>query len=267
MNTNTATPAEGRVRHELLDAGKISAIELDRPAKRNAMSLEMSTALRDQLLRADIDDSHVVLLRSAVPGIFCAGLDISYLGTHRVEEAEAAMMSCCTTLQAMRKVTIAYADGSVFGGGCELFLSADLRLATPDARFRITPAVLGVVYPFRGLARLIRYTGITAAMEMILTARVIDAQEAMRIGLVTRVVADTAQAEDYSRETANLAPLAQQAMKAAMKLMADRIAALEATEAQWHALQAMQAAVDGSEDQREGRAAFREKRSPNFRGR
>jgi enoyl-CoA hydratase/carnithine racemase len=252
---------------ESLDEGRISAVALNRPAKRNAFSPSLARSFRTVLEQAVDDRSQVLLVRSATPGMFCAGFDISYIGTEQHEPAEADMLGSFAAIQAAGKVTIALADGPVFGGGSELFLSADLRLATPNATFRITPALLGVVYPYQGLSRFVAVLGITAAMELLMTARRIDADEAMRIGLVTRIVEDEAAGLEYCRQVASLAPLSQQAMKAIMKVAADKVAPLEATEAQWRAIQALSAAADASEDQQEGKRAFLEKRAPRFRGR
>lgn len=191
---------------ESLDDGRISAVVLNRPAKRNALSPALSKALNVLLQRALADASRVMLVRSAVPGAFCAGFDISYIGSDQHEEGEQTMLGCFALIEAARKVTISFADGAVYGGGTELFLSCDLRLATPTASFRITPALLGVVYPYRGLSRFVSVMGITATMELVMTARRIDAEEAMRIGLVTRVVADEAAAMEYCHQAAQLGP-------------------------------------------------------------
>ena len=249
-----------------LDDGRISTVALNRPAKRNALSPLLSMAFRERLDQAAGDSSHLVLVRSAVPGTFCSGFDIGFIGTEQHQAGEEAMLGCFAAIERMRKVTVCLADGFVFGGGVELFLAADIRLATPNATFRITPALLGVVYPYRGLSRFVSVMGITAAMELVMTARRIDAQEAMRIGLVTRVVPDEVAGIDYCRQVAALAPLSQQAMKAVLKLAADKIAPLQATEEEWRMILEAAARADASEDQREGRRAFAEKRPPRFQG-
>jgi len=252
---------------ESLDEGRISAVVLNRPAKRNALSPTLSKAFRALLDRAASDSSHVALVRSAVPGTFCSGFDIGFIGTEQHQEGEEAMLGCFAAIERMRKVTVALADGYVFGGGTQLFLAADIRLATPNASFRITPALLGVVYPYSGLSRFVSVMGITAAMELVMTARKIDADEAMRIGLVTRVVPDEVAGLEYCRQLAGLAPLSQQAMKAVLKLAADKIAPLQATEDEWRTILEAAARADASEDQREGKRAFAEKRTPRFLGR
>ncbi len=252
---------------ESYDDGRISAAVLNRGAKRNAMSPALSKALQGILDVALNDLSHVFLLRSAVPGAFCAGFDISYIGTDQHHEGERAMSGCFTSIGAAKKVTIAFADGFVFGGGVELYLAADLRLATPRTTFRITPARLGVVYSFHGLSRFVSIMGVTAATELLLAAQTLTADEALRVGLVTRIVPDEAAAMAYCRQVASLAPLAQQAMKAMLKKLAGKIAPPEASEAEWLQLQALRDTADASEDQREGRRAFAEKREPRFTGR
>jgi enoyl-CoA hydratase/carnithine racemase len=257
----------GEVFFESLDGGRISAAVLNRPAKRNAISPAVAAVLMAVLETALADRSHVFLLRSAVPGVFCAGFDINFLGTDHEEAGEAAMSACITKIDAAAKVTVAFADGFVFGGGNELFLSADLRLATPRTTFRITPARLGVVYSYPGLARFFRTMGMTAAAEMLLAARLLTAEEALRVGLVTRIVADEAEALSYCKEVASLAPLSQQAMKAALKQLAATMVPDQAPAEVNSRLAALRKAAEQSEDRNEGKRAFMEKREPHFAGR
>ncbi len=249
------------------DEGRISAAVLNRPAKRNAISPPLAKALLGILKNALHDRSHVFLLRSAAENVFCAGFDITYHGTDQEQSGEAAMMACISAIDAATKVTAVFADGFVFGGGCELFLSHDLRLATPKATFRIPPARLGVVYSYLGLSRIVRIIGITAATELLLAARTLTAEEALRVGLVTRIVQDEAEALAYCREVASLAPLSQQAMKAMLKQLAGQIAPPLASDQDWHRMQALRTKADTSEDRREGNRAFAEKREPKFMGR
>jgi enoyl-CoA hydratase/carnithine racemase len=256
----------GEVFYESFDEGRISAAVLNRPAKRNAISPEVAAGLMTVLEKVLADRSHVFLLRSAVPGVFCAGFDINFIGTDQEQAGEAAMSACIAKIDAATKVTVAFADGFVFGGGNELFLSADLRLATPRTTFRITPARLGVVYSYRGLARFFRVMGTTATMEMLLAARTMTAEEALRVGLVTRIVADETAALDYCREVASLAPLSQQAMKAALKHLAETMVPDQEPADITSHLATLRKAAEQSNDRLEGKRAFMEKREPRFVG-
>lgn len=247
--------------------GRIDHLVIDRGAKRNALSPPMLGALRGHLEGARDDASRVVVIRSDVDGVFCAGFDIAYLGTDQEAAGEAALYDCFRELERSPKITVAIADGLVVGGGNELFLCCDLRLATPRTTFRLTPARLSLVYTMEGMARFVRALGPTAAMEMFVAARQLSADEALRVGLVTRIVPDVAAADAYCRELLDNGPLAQQAMKRMIRHLADPQRTVPTDPAALRELDALRRAADTSEDRKEALRAFADKRAPVFRGR
>ena len=158
---------------------------------------------------------------------------------------------------------IAAVNGFALGGGCELAMACDLIFASSSARFGQPEVKLGVIPGFGGTQRLLRRVGLAVALDLCLTGRMIKADEALRIGLVSRVVDDVvAEAIRAGEEIAGLGPIAVRYCKRAMHENAN--ADLNAAEAAERTLFALCFATD---DQREGMSAFLEKRQPAFRGR
>jgi enoyl-CoA hydratase/carnithine racemase len=245
----------------------VTSIILNRPQKRNALSPPLLAELHGLLKEAVADDSRVILIRSSTAGIFCAGFDITYLDGDKENTGSTALYDFFSAIEAASKITVAFADGLVVGGGNELFLSCDLRLATARTTFRMTPARLSVVYSYEGLARFMRTVGFTAACELFLAARQISTEEAVRIGLATRIVDDLRAVTEYSEEVALCAPQAQYAMKVMLQMLARDIARPIASESEWHRLTQLKRVVLESQDHGEAVRAFAEKRTPVFKGR
>lgn len=171
-------------------AGPVATVWLDRPAKRNAMSYAMWVALADACATVDADPAvRVVVLRGTGPH-FCAGADITELTVARPAGQPSfndVNMAAEHALSSIRKPTIAYVEGDCIGGGCALAIDCDLRIVVSGARFGITPAKLGVVYPPASLERAVRLLGAAAAKYLMFTGRLIDSVHALRIGLVDEV--------------------------------------------------------------------------------
>jgi enoyl-CoA hydratase/carnithine racemase len=176
--------------------GAVARLLINRAAKRNAFTQTMWDALPG-LLAETMNDSavRVLVLQSAEPGIFCAGADIAEL-LDRSGNAEwraanqAAIARAQHELARAPKPVIAYVDGDCVGGGCGLALACDLRVATPRARFGITPARLGLVYPLHDTKLLVDLVGPSQAKRMLFTGQLLGAEEALRIGLID-LIADT----------------------------------------------------------------------------
>lgn len=195
--------------------GAVARLQIDRTAKRNAFTQAMWDALPGLLAEAmDNPAVRLVVLQSAEPGIFCAGADIGEL-LDRSGDADwraanqAAIARAQHELARAPKPVIAFVDGDCVGGGCGLALACDLRVATPRARFGITPAKLGLVYPLHDTKLLVDLVGPSQAKRMLFTGQLFDAEEALRIGLIDLiadspddlVAAITAASSHSARET------------------------------------------------------------------
>jgi enoyl-CoA hydratase/carnithine racemase len=240
-------------------APPLATILIDRAEKRNAMTTAMFEALPGLL--ADAADARAVLLTSATPGLFCAGADIGELsaGAHDPEwraANQAAINRAQHELARHAAPTIAFLDGDCVGGGCGLALACDIRVATPRARFGITPAKLGLVYPLHDTKLLVDLVGPSQAKRMLFTGTLIDAEEALRIGLVDQI-ADTPDA--LVDAIAAASPHSARQAKA----MIHRI--LNGQTDDDDATRAMFAEAFELPDFAEGVRAFLEKRRPDFR--
>jgi enoyl-CoA hydratase/carnithine racemase len=173
--------------------GPLARLRIDRAAKRNAFTQAMWEELPGLLAQAE--NARVLILESATPGIFCAGADIGELldksGDPDWRGAnQAAINRAQHDLTRAPVPTVAFVDGDCVGGGCGLALACDLRVATPRARFGITPAKLGLVYPLHDTKLLVDLVGPSQAKRLLFTGELIGAEEALRIGLIDQI-ADT----------------------------------------------------------------------------
>ena len=178
--------------------GPIATIWLNRPQKRNAMTYSMWVRLGELAVELGADpEVRVVVLRGSGPQ-FCAGADITELNVARGPDERSfsqVNLDAEAALAALPKPTIAFISGDCIGGGCALAIDCDLRIATSDARFGITPAKLGIVYPSASLERAAQLLGPSVTKWLLFTGDLIDAEQARRVGLVDEVV-DAAAASD-----------------------------------------------------------------------
>jgi enoyl-CoA hydratase len=244
-------------------------VTVDRPDALNALDLAHLRELRERLAELAADaEARVVVLTGAGEKAFVAGADIKYMQTLDVQGARAwgeLGHACGNLLETMPKPTIASINGFALGGGCELALACDLRLASANARLGQPEINLGVLPGWGGSVRLARATTLGFAKELVLTGRQVDAAEALERGLVNAVCEPGELRErtlELCRTLARQSPLALAAAKEAvnLSLQGDHAANL-ATEARLFAM------AFASEDQKEGMAAFAEKRQPEFHGR
>lgn len=243
--------------------GAVGTITLQRPAKRNAVTYDMWVALGDASSRLAGDPSvRVVVLRGAGEH-FCAGADITELLADRPAGAPSFMdvnMAAEHLLATLPKPTVAVVQGDCIGGGCALAIDCDLRLVVDGARFGITPAKLGIVYPPPSLERSVRLLG-PAAKRLLFTGDLIDAAEALRIGLADELLAAD-QVEERLDELC--ATLVQRSLltQAATKEMIAAVTEHGVVSADLADAWAREATMSG--EMAEGVAAFRERRAPEF---
>jgi enoyl-CoA hydratase/carnithine racemase len=248
--------------------GPVARLLLDRADKRNALDLSMWERLPTLVEEAMADDGiRLLVLSSATPGLFCAGADIGEFADRASNpdwrgRNNAAIRRTQTTLARAPKPVIAAVDGDCIGGGCGLALACDLRIASDRARFGITPAKLGLVYPLHDTKLLVDLVGPAQAKRMLFTASLLSAEEAHRIGLVEILVDDLEGAVD---EMADSILAGSSHTQRAAKAIVRRI--LEGAADDDPASSAgFDAAFDGP-DFREGVAAFLGKRKPAFAAR
>ncbi|SLN76672.1 enoyl-CoA hydratase [Oceanibacterium hippocampi] len=251
--------------------GPYGRITFDNPGKMNAMSLAMWTELGQAMDSFAKDDGvRVVILRGAGDRAFVSGADISEFeavraSPEKVRHYNEVSEGADRALYRLPKPTIARIHGYCVGGGMGLALACDIRICTPESRFGITAAKLGLGYGFAGIKKLYDIAGPSVAAEVLFSGRLMSAEEALRMGLVSRVVPAAeldAAVDELSGRIAGNAPMTIAAAKAAI-----RACARPAAERDHAALEAMVAACFASEDYAEGRRAFAEKRPAVFRGR
>ena len=247
--------------------GAVAVVTIDRPDALNALNVETLTELRDRLLELAADeDARVVVLTGAGEKAFVAGADIKYMSELDPDQAKgwgALGHETGRLLETMPKPTIAAINGFALGGGCELALACDIRYASSRAKLGQPEINLGIVPGWGGTQRLAHVCGIGVAKELIYTGRTVDAEEALRIGLVNAIADPVLEkALETAHELAGKSRLALSLAKELCNLTlgVDYTVAL-ASEAERFG------ALFSSEDAKEGLTAFVEKRAPNFVGR
>ena len=246
-------------------------IKLNNPERGNAISLEMWEGL-GTMLESLQKDKHVrvVVMKGAGDKAFVSGADISEFDSKRGNAEQKKQYGEVAAnanrwLGNLDKPLIAMIQGFCIGGGLATALSADVRFATVDSTFGIPAAKLGLGYDYGGLKALCNLVGPSTAKDIMFSARFLDADEALRIGLINFLVTRQEleqQVRDYAALIANNAPLTIKAAKAAVNE-----AMKDSGKRDLEAVNTMVNACFDSEDYKEGRKAFMDKRKPVFTGR
>jgi enoyl-CoA hydratase/carnithine racemase len=266
---NQKSLADGKILKSVTDG--VGIVTFNNPDKRNAMSIEMWEGLGAALTELRDDDTvRVVILRGAGDKAFMSGADISQFEKNRRdakanEEYNRKSDAQRALLANYPKPTIACIRGFCLGGGMQMAMLADIRLAARNSQFGIPAAKLGIAYGYDGLKNLVSLVGPSWARLILYTGMRIDSAEALRIGLVDRVFDDDSlwdETLEVARTISGNAPLAIKAAKITItQVLKDK------DERDMAAVKTIATACMDSEDFREGRQAFMEKRKPQFKGR
>lgn len=250
----------------------VATITFNRPQQRNAIHYEMWREIARLMAACRKDEGvRVVIFRGAGEEAFSAGADIAEFERWRKNSTVArkysrAVESTLDAIAGLPKPTISQITGYCVGGGCELATATDLRVAAENSRFGIPSAKLGLLVGYKEMRRLVHLVGPGVAMDILLTARLQDAQEALKVGLISRLV-PLAEIEErvwaLAKEVAALAPLAHRGHKRILEtvLVNPRLKALSRQQ------EGLPFACYDTADFQEGRRAFMEKRRPQFKGR
>jgi enoyl-CoA hydratase/carnithine racemase len=246
--------------------GKIAIFTINRPEAMNALSVQVAEEMRDAMLDfRDDDDLWVGIVTGAGEKAFCAGADIKDTLPFMRENRDKPWAFPATIMRGLEiwKPLIAAINGMALGGGLELALACDLRVASEKARFGTTEVNVGLLPGWGGTQRLPRTMPKCFAAEMLLTGRIINAQEAYQYGLLNKVVAPDqvmAAAREYAETICNAAPLAVRSAKEAM-VRGSSMTLEDGLKLE----NALVSYITGTEDFDEGITAFAEKRKPEYK--
>ena len=256
--------------------GSTVVLTMNRPKRRNALSLDMLVRLADAWDAVDADESIRAVILTGAAGAYCVGGDLSSgwmsgarptepTDTERRAQEDPSLIARGLLLTSwLRTPIVAAVNGDCLGGGCEMLQQTDIRIAEEQARFGVPEAKRGLIAGAGSTMRLKRQIPYAVAMEMLLTGRILDAEEALRWGLVTHVVPKgqgLAKAREIAATIAACGPMSVAATKASAIetgwLPEDEARPIEGRYA---------AKVTRSNDAKEGMRAFAEKRPPVFNG-
>ena len=244
----------------------VALIQLNRPQELNALNLQLMLEIRDALKALDEDEAVRVVVITGNERAFAAGADIKQMaGKTAIDMLITDQFSTWDQIRKFRKPLIGAVSGFALGGGCELAMTCDMLVASETAQFGQPEIRIGTMPGAGGTQRLTRAVGKAKAMEMVLTGEFISAQEAHRVGLVNRVVPAGQYLEEAYRLAASIAAMSPVAARLA-KESVNRSFETHLDEG-LHFERKNFYLTFASEDQKEGMAAFVEKRKPVFKGR
>ncbi len=268
MSAQTVGAPEGTGRLRIEQRGPVATLVMDNPAMRNAITAEMWQQFAELLARLEADDAVKVVVVRGAGTHFSAGADIASVqqilhnpatGQHDGGDITVAE----DALARFRKPTVAAVDGYCVGGGWQIAGACDIRLASENAIFGITPAKIGIVYPLSGIRRLVQLAGPAAAKYLLFSGDFVNAVEALRLGLAMKVLRIDSFWEDVHLFALHLAGRSQfsiQSQKDLVNAISDGIPEVDLAErnAYW------QREMAASADPRIGVAAFLAKETPQF---
>lgn len=251
--------------------GPIATVVFNRPKMRNAISLAMWSEIAMVTERLSKDDSvRAIVYRGAGTDAFASGADISEFQKNRKDTATALNYNKQTeaaysSIRVCPKPTVAMVFGYCMGGAMALAMAADLRFAAAGSKFGIPAARLSIIYGLDPVHQLVDLVGPAYAKDILYSARTVDAEEALRIGFIQRLVPAPeleAYTYEYLKKVAANAPLSVRGTKTQVQAIFEGI-----TDAHRDHLRNLGIATFDSEDYKEGTRAFLEKRAPRFQGR
>lgn len=249
------------------DSG-IAVLTLNRGPRKNALGRSMVSTLRSQMQSLAVDSSvRVVLLQSAVPGVFCAGADLKERAEMAPAEVSAfvsGLRACFSELESLPQPTIAVIDGAALGGGLELALACDFRVGGPKSFVGLPETSLAIIPGAGGTQRMTRLVGASRAKKLIFTAERLTGKEALEFGILDEFEEEESALEKALQLARRILPNGPIALRAA-KMAIDK--GKEVDLASGLAIEEMcYAQVIPTKDRLEGLMAFKEKRKPHYTG-
>ncbi|MGO1580595.1 MAG: enoyl-CoA hydratase-related protein [Peptoniphilaceae bacterium] len=246
---------------------EVCTVTIDKAKSLNALNSDLLEELDDCFTELENNDDLKVVIITGVGKSFIAGGDISEMSNLNSEQSghfAKRGMDVCMKIERLNKPVIAAINGYALGGGCELSLSCDIRIASNKAKFGQPEVSLGITPGFGGSQRLPRAIGVSKAKELIYTGDIIDAEEALRVGIVSYVV----EPEKLMEKAMEIASKISKNSKLAVRYAKDAINNGLQTdiETAMNIEKSNFALCFSTEDQKEGMTAFLEKRSPDFKG-
>ena len=250
---------------ELTYDEEFAVITLRRPAVLNALSFELIGQIGECIMQAGRSNARALIITGEGEKAFCAGADIKELQSRSLaaqREGAELGQSVFALLDRLPIPSVALVNGFAFGGGCELALACTLRLALPNAKLGLPEVKLGLIPGYGGTQRLPRLIGVGRALEMVMTGRIVGAEEALSIGLVNRIVqapglaAAKAYAREFTGSGLRALQLAREAVQRALDVPLHEGLRVEAD---------LSTLAYQTRDAAEGMQAFVEKRKASFR--